>query len=102
MVILIAPYTFEPAGLQPLLRYVETEYEPWLRQQPGFQSLSGGLDRAAGRGVAHYVFDTGEQIDAFLARYEATCAPRFAALGLQGDPASMQTYEYMTPVTPAG
>ena len=102
MVILIAPYTFDPARVEALIAFANAEYGARVRQQPGFRSLGGGIDRAGGRGVGHYVFDSAEQVAPFLAAYEATMAARFAALGLRGDDAEMVVYEYLPPVVAAG
>ena len=52
MYIRITTITYDPAKEQELLRFTAEEFIPALRQIPGFQSYTSGLDRSVGRGVS--------------------------------------------------
>ena len=48
----VTPYTFDPAKEQEQSRISEQRLIPALQQLPGFLRFTGGIDRAAGRGIA--------------------------------------------------
>jgi hypothetical protein len=62
---------------------------PWLREQPGFQSLVIGEDHVTEQSLATYTFATAEQAAAFVAAFDARIKPYYAACGVRFGPAQV-------------
>ena len=75
---------FSPANQDAMMRALQEQVIPAVRQLPGFKSFQIGLDRDAGRVVAVSAFDTREQTEAMAAQR----APG-EAVGIQFEPAEV-------------
>ena len=84
MVIRVTRGRFSPANEAAMMRALQEQVLPNVRQLPGFKSFHIGVDREAGRVVAVSVFDTREQSEAVAAQR----APG-EAVGIQFEPAEV-------------
>ena len=90
MYIRITTISYDPAKEQELLRFTDEQFIPALRQFPGFQSYTSGLDRAAARGVSVSVWDNMEHAQSIRTAL-GDIIGQLEALSVHFDPA--QIYE---------
>ena len=61
MYIRITTVTYDVAKEQEVQRVIDEQMIPFMRQLPGFNGYTGGLDRTTGRGVAITTWDDMDQ-----------------------------------------
>jgi hypothetical protein len=84
----------DPSRLDEVVSQVGQDLGEAIRRQPGFQSLTGGMDRSSGQTILVSTWDTEEH-----ARYSPDALgevqSRLRALGVQADPPEI--FEGTTP-----
>jgi len=84
----------DPAKIDEVVGQVAQDLDAAIRRQPGYQSSTGGVDRATGRAIIVSTWDTEEH-----ARYSfdvlGDVQSRLQALGVQAEPPEI--FEVTTP-----
>lgn len=92
MYIRVTNFTFDLAQEEKAFRIVDEQMIPAFQQMPGFVSYTGGMDRAAQRGVSVTIWDNMEHAASFRTALGGM-VQELEAAGISFDPAQVYKIE---------